>query len=120
MPTKDPGATTDRSRTTQIAATLILLVVHAGLFGATFALLGLLVMSTDPCGSVTCGDPAWIDRAMGLASWGGGAVLLVDFVVAGYLLVQRRRAFVAPIVGSVAQVTLAIAAVAMELRAGPV
>jgi hypothetical protein len=111
---------TDRSRTAQVAATLILLVVHAGLFGVTFALLGLLVMSTDPCGSVKCGDPAWIDRAMGLATWGGGAVLLVDFVVAGYLLVQRRKAFVAPIIGSVTQVALAAAAVAMELQAGPV
>lgn len=120
MPTKDPGAATERSRTTQIAATLILLIVHAGLFGATFALLGLLVMSTDACASVKCGDPAWIDRAMGLGTWGGGAVLLVDFVVAGYLLLRRRRAVISPIVGCVAQVALAIAAVAMELQAGPV
>jgi hypothetical protein len=120
VPTEDPGAATDRSRTTHIAATLILLVVHAGLFGATLALLGLLVMSTDACGSVKCGDSTWIDRAMGLGTWGGGAILLVDFVVAGYLLLRRRRAVVSPIVGCIAQVALAIAAVAMELQAGPV
>lgn len=117
MPT---SATTDRSRPAHIASTLILLVVHAGLFGATFALLGLLVMSTDACASVQCGDSAWIDRAMELATWGGGAVLLVDFAVAGYLLLRRKRAFISPIVGCVAQIVLAVAAVAMELQAGPV
>ena len=111
---------TDRSRLARIASTLILLVFHAGLFGATFALLGLLVMSTDACASVPCGDSAWIDRAMGLATWGGGAVLLADVAVSGYLLVQRKRAFISPIVGCVVQVVLAAAAVVMELQAGPV
>jgi hypothetical protein len=112
--------TTDRSRPAHIASTLILLVVHAALFGATFALLGLLVMSTDACASVQCGDSAWIDRAMELETWGGGAILLVDIAVSVYLLLRRRRAFISPIVGCVAQILLAIAAVVMELQAGPV
>ena len=55
-----------RSQATDIAATLVLLIVHGFLFGATVVLLGLLVMGTDPCGYVKCGDPAWIDRAMRL------------------------------------------------------
>ncbi len=112
--------TTGRQRPAGLVATLILLVVHAGLFGATFALLGLLVMSTDPCGPVKCGDPAWIDRAMTLATWGGAALLLTDIVVAVAFLVRKRRAFFVPIIGCLAQVALAAAAVAMELQAGPV
>nr|WP_197694169.1 DUF6264 family protein [Mycobacterium sp. 852002-40037_SCH5390672] len=111
---------TQRSNTADIVATLVLLVIHAGLYGATFVLLGLLVMSTDPCGYRKCGDPAWIDRAMNLGTWGGAALLLVDIVVAVYLLVRQKRAFFVPIIGCIAQVALAIAAVAMELQAGPV
>lgn len=124
-PTAQDTATTStaggrRSSTADIVATLVLLVIHGGLFGATFVVLGLLVMSTDSCGYRKCGDPAWIDRAMNLGTWGGAAVLVVDVVVAVYLLVRKRRAFFVPIIGCVAQVALAAAAAAMELRAGPV
>jgi predicted RND superfamily exporter protein len=77
-------------------------------------------MSTDPCGSRKCGDPAWIDRAMNLGTWGGAALLVVDIVVAVYLLVRRRRAFFVPLIGCIAQVALVLGAVAMELQAGPV
>jgi hypothetical protein len=122
-----PGATTTniaaspRSSAADIVATLILLVIHGGLYAASFVLLGLLVMTTDPCGYRQCGDPAWIDRAMDLGTWGGAALLAVDIVVAVYFLVrQKRRAFVVPLIGCVAQVALALAAVAMELQAGPV
>lgn len=129
MPIDDPAApgaattndpTSRRSNTADIVATLVLLVIHGGLYGATFVLLGLLVMSTDPCGYQKCGDPAWIDRAMNLGTWGGAALLLVDIVVAVYLLVRRKRAFFVPIIGCLAQVALAVAAAAMELQAGPV
>ena len=109
-----------RSHTADIAGTVVLLFVHAFLFAATIALLGLLVMGTDPCGYVKCGDPAWIDRAMWLGIWAGGAVLIADFVVAVYLLVRRKVAFFVPIIGCVAQVGLAIGAAAMESLAGPV
>ncbi len=37
-----------RSRPADIAATLVLLIVHGALFGATIVLLGLLVMGTRP------------------------------------------------------------------------
>ncbi|ATA29205.1 hypothetical protein MLM_3122 [Mycobacterium lepraemurium] len=101
-------------------ATLVLLVVHGGLFAATYVLLGLLVMSTDPCGYQKCGDPAWIDRAMNLNIWAGAALLVIDIAVAVVLLVRRKRAFFVPIIGCMAQVALAVAAATMELRAGPV
>ncbi|OBG27589.1 hypothetical protein [Mycobacterium sp. 852002-51057_SCH5723018] len=110
----------NRSRPAGIAATIVLLIVHGFLFGATVALLGLLVMGTDPCGSVKCGDPVWIDRAMRLGVWGGAVVLVADVGVAVYLLIRRKLAFVAPIVGCLAQVGLAIGAAAMESLAGPV
>jgi hypothetical protein len=109
------------SSAADIVATSVLLVIHGGLYAASFALLGLLVMTTDACGSRKCGDPAWIDRAMTLGTWGGAALLVADIVVAVYLLARRkRRAFVVPLIGCVAQVALALAAVAMELQAGPV
>jgi len=122
-----PGAATTntiasaRSSTADIVATSVLLVIHGGLYAASFALLGLLVMTTDSCGSRKCGDPAWIDRAMDLGTWAGAALLVADIVVAVYFLVRRkRRAFVVPLIGCVAQVALAVAAAAMELQAGPV
>ncbi|WP_406817574.1 DUF6264 family protein [Mycobacterium sp. M23085] len=115
-----PTTATPRSGTADTVATSVLLVIHGGLYAASFALLGLLVMSTDACGSRKCGDPAWIDRAMNLGTWGGAALLVADIAVAVYFLVRRRRAFFVPLIGCVAQVALMLAAVAMELRAGPV
>jgi hypothetical protein len=118
-----PAAHTRRDQRGQpanIAATLVLLIVHGFLFTATIGLLGLLVMGTDPCGAVKCGDPAWIDRAMTLGIWAGAAVLMTDFVVAVYLLIRRKTAFYVPVIGCVAQVGLAIGAAAMESLAGPV
>jgi hypothetical protein len=109
-----------RSRPADIAATLVLLTVHVFLLAATVALLALLVMGTDSCGAVKCGDPAWIDRAMLLGIWAGAAILIADFVVAVYLLMRRKVAFFVPIIGCVAQVGLAIGAAAMESLAGPV
>jgi hypothetical protein len=109
-----------RNRPADIAATLVLLAVHGFLLAATVALLGLLVMGTDACGAVKCGDPAWIDRATKLGIWAGTAILIADFVVALYLLVRRKVAFFVPIIGCVAQAGLAIGAAAMEWQAGPV
>ncbi|BBN49401.1 MULTISPECIES: hypothetical protein [Mycobacterium avium complex (MAC)] len=125
MPIDDP-TTSPRTgdvattNTADLVATLVLLVVHGGLFAATYVLLGLLVMSTDPCGYQKCGDPAWIDRAMNLNIWAGATLLVIDIAVAVVLLVRRKRAFFVPIIGCLAQVALAVAAAAMELRAGPV
>ena len=46
------------SRASDIAVTIVLLMVHAFLWAATVALLGLLVMGTDSRGYQRCGDPA--------------------------------------------------------------
>ncbi|OBK51507.1 hypothetical protein [Mycobacterium sp. 1081908.1] len=109
-----------RSRPANVAATVVLLIVHGFLLAATYVLLGLFVMGTDPCGTVKCGDPAWIDRAMILGIWGGAAVLVADIAVAVFLLIRRRTAFFVPIIGCVAQIALTIGAAAMETLAGPV
>lgn len=57
---------------------------------------------------------------MNLNIWAGAALLVIDIAVAVVLLVRRKRAFFVPIIGCLAQVALAVAAAAMELRAGPV
>ncbi len=106
-------------RVGDVAATVVLLVVHAFLFGTTVVLLSLLVMATDPCGSVPCGDPAWIDRGMSLGIFAGGAVGVADLLVAGYRVARRKVAFFVPVIGCVAQLALGIGATAMEWRAGP-
>jgi hypothetical protein len=107
-------------RAADITATLLLLALHAFLLMATLALLSLLVMVTDPCGSRRCGDPAWIDRAMWLGLGGGGAVFLVALAIAVIRLAGRKTAFFVPLIGSTAQIGLAIGAAAMGSMAGPV
>jgi hypothetical protein len=114
---------TSRSSGRQLAdvsGTIVLLVAHFLFFSATIVVLGLLVMGTDSCGYQKCGDPAWLDRAMNLALWAGGAVLFVDVLVTVIRLVRHRVAWVVPLIGCVAQLAVALGAAAMELQAGPV
>lgn len=103
-----------------VLSTIALLVAHFVLFTATFVGLGFMVMITDSCGSRKCGDPAWLDRAMYLALWVGGAFLFLDVLVTVIRLVHRRVAWVVPLLGCVAQLAVALGAVVMELQAGPV
>ena len=103
-----------------VLVTIALLLVHFLLFGGTITMLGLGVMSTDPCGYQKCGDRAWLDRAMNVALWAGGAILFADVVVTLIRLVRKRVAWFVPLIGCIAQVALAIGAVAMESLAGPV
>jgi hypothetical protein len=105
---------------TDALVTIALLVVHFLLFGATITVLGLGVMITDPCGSQKCGDPVWLDRAMNLALWAGGALLLADAGVTVIRLVRKRVAWFVPLIGCIVQLVLAVGAVAMESLAGPV
>ena len=84
-----------------------MLVAHFLLFGATIVLLGLLVMTTDPCGYQKCGDPAWLDRAMNLNLWAGGAILFADVLVTLIRLVRQRVAWVVPLIGCIAQLAVA-------------
>lgn len=109
-----------RNRSADIAATVVLLFAHAVLVGLTLAVLGLLVMGTDPCGEVKCGDQAWIGRAIALGFWGGGVVFVGDVILAVVRLARRKVAFFVPIIGCVAQLALGVGAAAMESLAGPV
>ena len=119
MPTHE-GPKSSGSRTADVVGTIVLLMVHAFLWAATAALLGLFVMVTDPCGSQRCGDPAWIDRAMWLGLGAGAVVFVVDLTVAVSRLARRRTAFFVPIIGCAAQLALGVGAAAMEWQAGPV
>jgi Family of unknown function (DUF6264) len=107
-------------RTADIVSTIVLLIVHAFLWAATGALLGLFVMVTDPCGYQRCGDPAWIDRAMLLGLGAGGVIFVGSLTVTILRLARRRLAFFVPLIGCVAQLALGIGAAAMEMLAGPV
>jgi hypothetical protein len=103
-----------------VLGTIALLIAHFVFFTATFVGLGLMVMITDSCGYQKCGDPAWLDRAMYLALWAGGAFLFVDVLVTVIRLVRQRVAWLVPLLGCVAQLAVALAAAAMALQAGPV
>jgi hypothetical protein len=103
-----------------VLGTIVLLVAHFLFFGATIMVLGLLVMTTDPCAYQKCGDPAWLDRAMNLNLWAGGAILFADVLVTVIRLVRQRVAWVVPLIGCIAQVAVAFGAAAMESLAGPV
>ncbi|MEB3970264.1 DUF6264 family protein [Mycobacterium ulcerans] len=107
-------------RAVNVTLTIALLVLHAFLFVVTMLVLGLLVMGTDPCGYQTCGDPSWVDKAIGLGFWGGIVIFLADLIISVYRLARHNVAFVVPIIGCVAQLTLGIGAAAMESLAGPV
>jgi hypothetical protein len=118
MSTSGEGSQT--ARPVDVTATVLLLLAHAFLLGATVVLLGLLVMVTDPCGSRRCGDPVWIDRAMVSGLGGGGAIFIATVVFAVIRLVRHKVAFFVPVIGCAVQVALAIGAAAIESMAGPV
>jgi hypothetical protein len=113
----------NRSSGPQLASvlgTIALLVAHFVFFTATYVGLGLMVMTTDSCGSRKCGDPAWLDRATYLALWAGGAFLVLDVLVTVIRLVRHRVTWVVPLLGCVAQLALTLGAAAMAWQAGPV
>lgn len=103
-----------------VLGTIALLIAHFVLFTATFVGLGLMVMITDSCAVQKCGDPVWLNRAMNVALWAGGAFVFLDLLVTVIRLVRQRVAWVVPLIGCIAQLAVALGAVAMELQAGPV
>lgn len=119
-PSVPPPDGTSRRQIRDVLASVVLVISHLGVYGATFVVLGLLVMGTDACAYQKCGDPAWLDRSMRLAAWGGGAIVVADLALTALRLVRRQLAWIVPLIGCIAQVALAIGAVAMESLAGPV
>ncbi|HEY9305317.1 MAG TPA: DUF6264 family protein [Mycobacterium sp.] len=111
---------TSGRRLADVNVTIVLLVAHFIFFTATFTVLGLMVMTTDSCGYQKCGDPVWLDRAMHLALWAGGAFLFLDVLVTVIRLVRQRVAWVVPLIGCIAQLAVALGAAAMEMQAGPI
>ena len=129
MPADDPAMTDSpaapdrrarRRRATDITVTVVLLLIHGVLFGATVAVLSLLVMDTDSCAYRACGDPAWIDRAMGLGLGVGAVVFVGDLITAIWRLARHRLTFFVPLIGCAAQLGLGVGAALMESLAGPV
>ena len=100
--------------------TAVLVIALLVLYGASFTMLGLMVMGTDACAYQKCGDGAWLNRALLLANWGGAAILAVTVAATLYRLARKRIAWFVPLIGCVAQVVLALVAAAMEMKAGPV
>jgi Family of unknown function (DUF6264) len=107
-------------RVADVVGTAVLVIAHLVLYSASFAMLGLMVMGTDACAYQRCGDQAWLNRALLLAGWGGGAILALTAAATLYRLVRNRLAWFVPLIGCVAQVVLALACAAMEMQAGPI
>jgi hypothetical protein len=110
---------TQRGQLADVVVTVVVLTVHGLLFGVTIAILSFFVMGTDPCAYQECGDQAWVDRALALGYWGGGALLVVDLVVAVVRLAREKVAWFVPLIGCAAQLALAVGAAGIESLAFP-
>ena len=119
-PSPQTGHGTSRRQVRDALVSVVLVTIHFVLYGGTFTFLGLMVMGTDTCAYQKCGDQAWLWRAMNLAGWAGGAILLADAAMTLTQLIRGRVAWFVPLIGCTAQLALAFAAVAMEMQAGPV
>jgi hypothetical protein len=102
-----------------IAITLVLLVLHFILTQVSLGVVGLSVMSTDSCAYVACGDQRWVNRAVALTIYGGGALLLGSVIIAVWRLVKGRKAIGVAVTGCVLQVFLAFIALMTMGLAGP-
>jgi hypothetical protein len=100
--------------------TILLLVVHVGLFGLGFFIIGMLVMITDSCAYQACGDPAWLTWANLVHLCAGFALLGADLLLATLRLGSHRVTFFVPLVCCVLEIGLCAAAIAMEAEAGPI
>jgi hypothetical protein len=84
-------------RVADVAGTSVLVIALLVLYGASFTMLGLMVMGTDACAYQRCGDQAWLNRALLLAGWGGGAILALTAAATLYRLVRNRPAWFVPL-----------------------
>jgi hypothetical protein len=76
--------TVARRRPVDIAATIVLLIGHAALALFTYLAAGLVVMGTDPCGYMRCGDQQWAEVGVLTAMIGG-----LNLGAAGWAIVSQ-------------------------------
>ena len=88
-----------------VGGTVLLLVAHLGLLVIS-ALIGTVMSMGEPCPPPGCYGETWTDLAVVLLLPLAGLVFLGDLVVAVVLLVLRRPATLAPILGCAIQGTL--------------
>ncbi|BBY54554.1 hypothetical protein H7J07_12525 [Mycobacterium koreense] len=119
MSTHPVPPTPRRGGTADLVATVLLLVAQLLLYAMTMMVLGLMVMSTDNCAYVECGDEAWLARALALGFWSGGALLATTVTVSVIRRRRKRLTFFVPILGLIAQLGLGAVGLALESLAGP-
>jgi hypothetical protein len=104
-------------RRIDITTTVVLLVVHGAMAGAT-ALAPFGAVQKDACAYLQCGDQAWFSQAFGVAVLGSGLLFVADLAVVLLRMSRRKLAVVVPIIGCVAQVALGFATYTMITEAG--
>lgn len=108
-----------RTRTADLVSTVLLLSAHIGLAFLIALIAPFFAMVTDSCAYQTCGDEAWVTRAIYVAFGAGALLVLVDAVVSFVLLMKNRLAFWVPLLGCFAQVGVGLVVLYMAALSGP-
>lgn len=82
--------TTVHRRPVDIAATILLLFGHAVLAFLTFFVVTMLVMGTDNCAYVECGNQQWVNVGVLTAMLGGTALVIADLIDLDSAVEQRQ------------------------------
>ncbi len=114
------GETATRRRPGDIAATIVLLIVHAALAVITYFVVGLSAMGTDSCSYRACGDQRWAGVGVESSLWGGLVLVVADLAISIAWMGKGRRTWFVPLLFCIAQVGLAVAGFALVSLAGPV
>lgn len=107
------------SRSADIAATILLLLLHAALAFLGALGVGLSVMGLDPCGYVACGDERWATVGVAVAFVGGIVLVGADLVVCVRRLAGGRRAWFVAVLFTLGQVAVVAAGLGLVAAAGP-
>jgi hypothetical protein len=95
-----------RPGTIGIVASVLLLILQAGLVYAAMMLALAFGMSTDSCAYQRCGSETWVGLAMLVTLPGGAAVFVACAVTVVKFMAKRRRAVWVPALGCLVQVLL--------------
>jgi uncharacterized membrane protein len=109
-----------RPGTFAIVASVLLLILQAGLVWVAMMLALAFGMSTDSCAYQRCGSETWVGLAMLVTLPGGVAVFVACVVTVVKFLAKRRRAAWVPALGCLVQVLLMLAGWVMARQAGPI